>query len=88
MNFAIQGAQDNGAFFTPPYVVRTIVKVIELDHDIVFDPARGSDGMFVRTWHSSSARSWTPPAVTPSSSAEDVYGFDEDNSPEAGVSTP
>jgi type I restriction enzyme M protein len=41
MKFAMQGAQDNDEFFTPPSIVQTIVNVIEPDHDIVFDPAQG-----------------------------------------------
>src|SRR5450759_895923 len=51
MKFAMQGAQDNGEFFTPPSIVQTIVNVIEPDHGIVFDPACGSGGMFVQTSH-------------------------------------
>jgi type I restriction enzyme M protein len=51
MKFAIQGAQDNGEFFTPPSLVQTIVNVIEPDHGIVFDPAAGSAGMFVQSSH-------------------------------------
>ena len=51
MKFAIQGAQDNGEFFTPPSLVQTIVNVIEPDHGIVLDPACGSGGMFVQTSH-------------------------------------
>ena len=51
MKFAMQGAQDNGEFFTPPSLVQTIVNVIEPDHGIVFDPAAGSGGMFVQTSH-------------------------------------
>jgi type I restriction-modification system DNA methylase subunit len=51
MKFAIQGAQDNGEFFTPPSLVQTIVNVIEPDHGIVFDPACGSGGMFVQSSH-------------------------------------
>ena len=51
MKFAMQGAQDNGEFFTPPSLVQTIVNVIEPDHGIVFDPASGSGGMFVQTSH-------------------------------------
>jgi type I restriction enzyme M protein len=51
MKFAIQGAQDNGEFFTPPVLVQTIVNVIEPDHGIVFDPACGSGGMFVQSSH-------------------------------------
>lgn len=51
MKFAIQGAQDNGEFFTPPSLVQTIVNVIEPDHGVVFDPACGSGGMFVQSSH-------------------------------------
>lgn len=51
MKFAMQGAQDNGEFFTPPSLVQTIVNVIEPDHGIVFDPACGSAGMFVQSSH-------------------------------------
>src|SRR5437667_7109161 len=51
MKFAMQGAQDNGEFFTPPSIVQTIVNVIEPEHGIVFDPACGSGGMFVRSSH-------------------------------------
>ncbi|MEW6380468.1 MAG: N-6 DNA methylase [bacterium] len=51
MKFAIQGAQDNGEFFTPPSLVQTIVNVIEPDHGIIFDPACGSGGMFVQSSH-------------------------------------
>ena len=51
MKFAMQGAQDNGEFFTPPSIVQTIVNVIEPDHGIIFDPACGSGGMFVQSSH-------------------------------------
>jgi type I restriction enzyme M protein len=51
MKFAMQGAQDNGEFFTPPSLVQTIVNVIEPDYGIVFDPACGSGGMFVQSSH-------------------------------------
>lgn len=51
MKFAMQGAQDNGEFFTPPSLVQIIVNVIEPDHGIVFDPACGSGGMFVQSSH-------------------------------------
>jgi len=51
MKFAIQGAQDNGEFFTPPSLVQAIVNVIEPDHGVVFDPACGSGGMFVQSSH-------------------------------------
>lgn len=47
--FAMTGAQEGGEFFTPMSLVQTIVKVIEPDHGIVFDPACGSAGMFVQT---------------------------------------
>jgi type I restriction enzyme M protein len=36
MKFAMQGAQDNGEFFTPPSLVQTIVNVMEPDHGIVW----------------------------------------------------
>src|SRR6266404_5298105 len=51
MKFAMQGARDNGEFFTPPSLVQTIVNVIEPDHGVVFDPACGSGGMFVQSSH-------------------------------------
>jgi type I restriction enzyme M protein len=51
MKFAMQGAHDNGEFFTPPSLVQTIVNVIEPEHGIVFDPACGSGGMFVQSSH-------------------------------------
>ena len=51
MKFAMQGAQDNGEFFTPPSIVQTIVNVIEPDHGTVCDPACGSGGMFVQSSH-------------------------------------
>lgn len=60
MEFAIQGAQDNGEFFTPPSIVQMIVNVIEPGlgqpyspkaGTIVLDPASGSGGMFVQSSH-------------------------------------
>lgn len=51
MKFAMQGAQDNGEFFTPPSLVQTIVNVIEPNQGTVFDPACGSAGMFVQSSH-------------------------------------
>ena len=51
MMFAMQGAQDNGEFFTPPSLVQGRGNVIEPDHGIVFDPASGSGGMFVQSSH-------------------------------------
>ncbi len=51
MKFAMQGAQDNGEFFTPPSLVQTIVNVIEPEHGVVADLACGSGGMFVQTSH-------------------------------------
>jgi type I restriction enzyme M protein len=47
--FAMSGAQEGGEFFTPFSLVNTIVKVIEPEHGLVFDPACGSAGMFVQT---------------------------------------
>jgi type I restriction enzyme M protein len=49
--FSMQGAHDNGEFFTPPSIVQTIVNVMEPDHGIIFDPACGSGGMFVQSSH-------------------------------------
>ena len=51
MKFAMQGAQDNGEFFTPPSLVQTIVNIIEPDHGVVADLACGSGGMFVQSSH-------------------------------------
>jgi type I restriction enzyme M protein len=51
MKFAMQGAQDNGEFFTPPALVQTLVNIIEPDHGTVFDPACGSGGMCVQSSH-------------------------------------
>ena len=51
MKFAMQGAQDNGEFFTPPSLVQTIVNVIEPKKGKVLDPAVGSAGMFVQSSH-------------------------------------
>jgi type I restriction enzyme M protein len=60
MQFAIQGAQDNGEFFTPPSIVQLIVNVIEPGTVkpanakaglVVLDPACGSGGMFVQSSH-------------------------------------
>ena len=51
MKFALQGAQDNGEFFTPPSLVQTLVNVIEPDHGVVVDLACGSGGMFVQSSH-------------------------------------
>lgn len=51
MKFAMQGAQDNGEFFTPPSIVQLIVNVIEPDHGIIADLACGSGGMFVQSSH-------------------------------------
>ncbi len=51
MKFAMQGAQDNGEFFTPPSLVQTLVNVIEPTHGVVADLACGSGGMFVQSSH-------------------------------------
>lgn len=51
MKFAMQGAQDNGEFFTPPSLVQTLVNVIEPNHGVVADLACGSGGMFVQSSH-------------------------------------
>jgi hypothetical protein len=42
MKFAMQGAQDNGEFFTPPSLVQTLVNIIKPDHGVVADLACGS----------------------------------------------
>jgi len=49
--FSMQGAHDNGEFYTPPSIVQTIVNVIEPEHGIVLDPACGTGGMFVQSSH-------------------------------------
>lgn len=51
MKFAMQGAQDNGEFFTPPSLVQVHVNIIEPDHGVVADLACGSAGMFVQSSH-------------------------------------
>jgi type I restriction enzyme M protein len=51
MKFAMQGAQDNGEFFTPPSLVQTLVNFIEPNHGVVADLACGSGGMFVQSSH-------------------------------------
>ena len=51
MKFAMQGAQDNGEFFTPPSLVQMIVNFIEPDRGAVADLACGSGGMFVQSSH-------------------------------------
>jgi type I restriction enzyme M protein len=51
MKFAMQGAQDNGEFFTPPSLVQMLINVIEPERGIVCDPACGSGGMFVQSSH-------------------------------------
>jgi len=55
MKFALQGAQDNGEFFTPVSLVQLIVNIIEPKSGIILDPACGSGGMFVQTSHFHSA---------------------------------
>ena len=42
MKFAMQGAQDNGEFFTPPSLVQMIVNFIEPNHGVVADLACAS----------------------------------------------
>lgn len=51
LKFAMNTAQEGGEFFTPPSLVNLIVRIIEPDHGIVYDPACGSGGMFVQTGH-------------------------------------
>ena len=49
--FAKQGAQDDGAFFTPTSIVELIVNFIEPTKGKILDPACGSGGMFVQSSH-------------------------------------
>jgi type I restriction enzyme M protein len=51
MKFAMQGAQDNGEFFIPPSITKSIVHVVEPDHGVVFDPVCRSGGLFVQSSH-------------------------------------
>jgi type I restriction enzyme M protein len=60
MKFAMQGAQDNGEFFTPPSLVQTIVNVIEPDHGVVFDPPAAPAACSCSPATSSSTKGWTP----------------------------
>jgi hypothetical protein len=45
-----ESARQRGGF-TPPSLAQMIVNVIEPDHGVLLDPARGSGGMFVQTSH-------------------------------------
>jgi len=47
--FASAEGKRGGEFFTPSYVVRTLVEVIEPFHGRVYDPCCGSGGMFVQS---------------------------------------
>lgn len=47
--FAPQVASDDGVFFTPKSLVKTIVNILEPKSGILLDPACGSGGMFVQT---------------------------------------
>ncbi len=47
--FAITEGQGGGEFFTPSWIVKLIVNVIEPLEGKVFDPACGSGGMFVQS---------------------------------------
>lgn len=47
--FARLSAQEGGEFLTPYSLVSLIVRMIEPDHGVVYDPACGSGGMFVQT---------------------------------------
>jgi type I restriction enzyme M protein len=58
MKFAMQGAQDNGEFFTPPSLVQTIVNVIEPDHGVVFDPPAAPAACSYRPATSSKTKGW------------------------------
>ena len=47
--FAEQEGKLAGEFYTPSCVVRTLVEVLQPYHGRVYDPARGSGGMFVQS---------------------------------------
>jgi type I restriction enzyme M protein len=47
--FALTEGQDGGEFFTPSWIVKLIVNIIEPLQGKVFDPACGSGGMFVQS---------------------------------------
>lgn len=47
--FAKNIASDDGVFFTPKSLVKTIVNIIEPKSGVLLDPACGSGGMFVQT---------------------------------------
>ena len=47
--FAPQVASDDGVFFTPKSLVKTIVNILEPKSGILLDPACGSGGMIVQT---------------------------------------
>lgn len=47
--FAKNIASDDGVFFTPKSLVKTIVNILEPTKGILIDPACGSGGMFVQT---------------------------------------
>lgn len=48
-NFAMSEGQKGGEFFTPTSIVKLIVSIIEPFHGRIFDPASGSNGMFVQS---------------------------------------
>lgn len=62
-NFAMSGAQEGGEFFTPPSLVRTIVRFIEPTHGQILDPAVGSAGMFVQAAYAMEAAGDKPAEV-------------------------
>src|SRR5947207_5313484 len=47
--FAMSEGQKGGEFFTPTSIVKLIVEIIEPFQGRIFDPACGSDGMFVQS---------------------------------------
>ncbi|HDY76297.1 MAG TPA: SAM-dependent DNA methyltransferase [Candidatus Marinimicrobia bacterium] len=49
--FAMSEGRGGGEFFTPPSIVKLIVKFIEPNHGRIYDPACGSGGMFVQSAH-------------------------------------
>lgn len=47
--FALAEGQKGGVFYTPTSIVKLIVEIIEPFHGKIFNPACGSDGMFVQS---------------------------------------
>ena len=52
MKFAMQGAQDNGEFFTPPEVARIMALIMDPEPGLsVYDPCCGSAGLLIACEH-------------------------------------